>query len=494
MRNFVEISQIDDNYDLVVIGSGFGSLFFLKAALERLETAARVLVVERGAYLPHEKQIALQTNAVDPLRPESPVTAERFYDRPAGSKVWNFTIGLGGGTLCWWGQTPRLHPSDFRMKTLYGRGEDWPISYDELEPYYCDAEEIIGVAGDDERVGPFWRSRPYPLPPFIGSSVDMALRDRDPLQIGLPAARDSIGLRRSLCCAFGECRLCPSNAKFTALNGLPHVLEDPRVRFLTGANVLALETEAGTIRRLVFEREGRRHTISGDHFVLGANAIYNAAILERSGLRHRELGRGIAEQHGMNVEVQFEALSGVNGGTAATGQYTKLLDGEHRREHGAAVYYFDNRWKWQKLRLERGKHLNTMNVLMNSEALRERKNFIEVPEDWSTNPIIHHESHGTYAEEGMTHALDALPDVFAGMGVEHISEPVLRETESHLQCTTPAGHDPERSIVDASLTHHQVRNLNVVGTSVFPTAPVGNPSLTAAAWSLRAGRKLVGGA
>ncbi|WP_285672842.1 GMC oxidoreductase [Paralimibaculum aggregatum] len=484
--------MIRGSYDLVVVGSGFGSLFYLRECLGHLPRTARVALLERGAYLPHARQLALRSNSADPEDPDRPTSADRYYRRLEGEKPWNFTIGLGGGTLCWWGQAPRLHPSDFGMRRLYGRGEDWPISYDDLEPHYCAAEEIIGIAGDSDRVGPFRRSRPYPLPAFRGSGIDMALRERDPMQLALPAARDSIGALRAQCCAHGECRLCPQDAKFTALNGLPAVLEDARISILTGANVLALELEAGHARRVVFERRGRRQTVSGDHVVLGANAICNPAILQRSGLGHPELGRGIAEQMGANVEVQLAAHSGVDGGTAATGQNIRLLDGAHRRAHAAAAYYFDNRWKHHGLRLERGRHLNTLNLMVIAEALRSERNFVEVPEDWDALPVIHHATHGAYAEDGLRAALRAVPEIFAGLGLERVSEPVARPSEAHVQCTTPAGTDPGRSIVDGDLLHHRVRNLSVVGTSVFPTAPAGNPSLTAAAWSLRAARRLFG--
>lgn len=82
-----------------------------------------------------------------------------------------------------------------------------------------------------------------------------------------------------------------------------------------------------------------------------------------------------------------------------------------------------------------------------------------------------------------------MPTLFDGIGVDGIELLGPRPTESHLQCTTPAGDDPATSLVDADLLHHRVRNLAVVGTGAFPTCPVGNPSLTAAAWSLRAARR-----
>ena len=81
---------------------------------------------------------------------------------------------VGGTGTHWTAITPRMHPNDFNTKTLFDYGADWPISYEELEPYYCEAEAFIGVSGTDDD-NPFapWRSKPYPLPPFDLSYDDL---------------------------------------------------------------------------------------------------------------------------------------------------------------------------------------------------------------------------------------------------------------------------------------------------------------------------------
>src|SRR5438552_813465 len=63
------------------------------------------------------------------------------------SLEWRRARGVGGSTLHWEGYTPRFHQNDFRLRTLYGVGRDWPMSYDDLEPYYGKAEVALGVAG-----------------------------------------------------------------------------------------------------------------------------------------------------------------------------------------------------------------------------------------------------------------------------------------------------------------------------------------------------------
>jgi choline dehydrogenase-like flavoprotein len=141
-------------YQIVVVGSGFGSSFYLHEALARLPASARCLVLERGRLLTPEWQRQHQRN--------SDIDADTAIERPPGHKHWQFTIAHGGGTNCWWGVTPRLHPSDFQLRSRYGVGRDWPIDYAELEPWYARAEAIMAVAGPGDNQQQFPRSTPYP--------------------------------------------------------------------------------------------------------------------------------------------------------------------------------------------------------------------------------------------------------------------------------------------------------------------------------------------
>ena len=166
--------------------------------------------------------------------------------------------------------------------------------------------------------------------------------------------------------------------------------------------------------------------------------------------------------------------------------YCGDLDGPHRSERGASLFFVDNRWKFQGLRTDFGKYLQTTLLVVNSEDLPLDENYVDIPDDWSRSPTVHHAHHSDYGHRGMTAALAALEGILAPIGLEGLSEPELRTTESHLQCTTPMGADPARSIIGDDLVHHQLRNLHVLGTSAFTTCPVANPSLTAAALSLKA--------
>src|SRR5215813_34532 len=217
-----DLSALDQTYPVVVVGPGFGSLFFVHRLLQ-VRPDLKILMLERGDFRPWYKQLADGHKTTVP--PESTFTAS------GNPKRWNFTIGYGGGTNCWFGTTPRMHPNDFRLKSLYGRGQDWPISYDDLEPYYGQAEEIMDISGPDDIAGICPRTRSYPQPPHKLSAVDRVMKQSQPhLHFALPTARARIAnAQRPQCCASFRCNLCPVGAKFTALNGLGNITDNPRI-------------------------------------------------------------------------------------------------------------------------------------------------------------------------------------------------------------------------------------------------------------------------
>ena len=146
-----------EGFDLVLVGTGFASSFFLHEYLERAGERARVLVLERGElrdhlwHLAHEKELERESQAA--VRNATP------------EKPWVFKLVFGGGSNCWWACTPRMLPEDFRLATVHGVGRDWPVSYDDLEEDYCAVEDAMAVAGPSSS-SPFPRSRPYPNPPL----------------------------------------------------------------------------------------------------------------------------------------------------------------------------------------------------------------------------------------------------------------------------------------------------------------------------------------
>ncbi|CAH2394579.1 GMC oxidoreductase [Mesorhizobium ventifaucium] len=465
-----------DHFDLIAIGSGFGSAFFLHEFVKRRN--GRILVLEWGQHNSHEWQLEHDIN--------SDIKPTDTY-RSSSSKPWNYTIGLGGGTNCWFAQTPRLHPNDFKLKSLYGVGEDWPLYYDELEPFYCEAEAIMSISGDPDMATVMPRSVPFPQPPHRMSTPDLMMKKAQPAtHFVMPTARARVATEeRSSCCASLRCRLCPADAKFTANNGLMHVFEHSDVLVCLGAEVRRLGHTGTSIRSVTFRRDGQEYVATGDLFVLGANGIQSAAIMLRSELGGDFVGRGLHESYGWNFEVYLDGIDNFDGSTITTGLNFGFYDGPHRSQHAAALIYFQNHWQ-HGLRPEKGRLRQTLPLFVVTEDLLESENFVSLDENETA--YINYRGRSDYAAKGMAQARENLPVLLAPLPVERIIDRGARPTESHVQGTLRMGRDESTSVVDRDMIHHKLRNLVVVGTSVFPSCSCANPSLTAAALSLRAAR------
>ena len=128
----------DTHFTLVVIGTGFASSFFLNEYLKHADKNIRILVLERGDDLSYAWKLNNKSN--------SNIHFDTLINNITPQKAWVQNIAFGGGS-CWTGNSPRMHPSDFNTYSQHNVGVDWPFSYEELEPYYFEAETIMNIAG-----------------------------------------------------------------------------------------------------------------------------------------------------------------------------------------------------------------------------------------------------------------------------------------------------------------------------------------------------------
>lgn len=471
-----------NHFDYLIIGSGFGSLFFLHK-LKTLEPDAKVAVIEYGKRLDREWQISNKKNAEQP--------SKAFHDQHADQKPWNYTIGFGGGTNCWFGQAMRMVPSDFRMKSLYGVMEDWPFSYDELEPFYQEAEEVMLISGDDSmrKVSP--RSKSFPLPPHRMSSVDQLMLKAYPnLHFPIATARAPVVTEtRGRCCATATCNLCPMDAKFTAFNGFQHLMNDESVSFFYGSEVVSIKHQNGKATGVVAsDQNGVKSDFSADVIVLGANAIQSPAILLRSGLDHPMTGIGVCEQHGAEYEILLRGLKNFDGGTITTSLNYSLYDGSHRSDKGASLLFFENRMKFG-VRPEYGRWQEYLPLIINVEDEPQQSNGVRITSQGKA--FVEHAGVSRYAHEGLDYAEKMLPEILSPLPVEKITRRGIRATESHIQCSLRSGTSASSSVLNPDSVHHDVKNLIVVGSATFTTCPPANPSLTVAATAMRAAQRWV---
>lgn len=222
--------SLQDEYDFLLIGSGVAAATVAARLLEK-DPSTSILMLEAGDRIPSRDR-GLWWDYVTTRRLPYDYTYD--HDNRDGdtsgdgqSSIGNVEFSMhksrvtamGGTTMHWGGWSLRMKPEDFRLKTQTGQGGDWMLSYDELEPYYCQAETLLSVcAGDVDKDVP--RSQPYGLPPYPWQAADQALKSAFEAT-GLAPGRMPLARYRR-CMTTGTCRYCPVGARFSA----QYVVED----------------------------------------------------------------------------------------------------------------------------------------------------------------------------------------------------------------------------------------------------------------------------
>jgi len=466
----------DPNFDAVFVGSGFATTFFLQRFMKSAPPTARVLVLERGRLNSLEWQR-------ENRRWSDISEKDTIIESGKVKKDWHFAMGFGGGTNGWVANTPRPFPNDFRLRSVYGVGRDWPISYDDIEPHLQEAEEIMQISGP-AGYSPQPRSKPFPQPPHNMTIPDRILHEADPKHhLPVSTARARVGTdTRPPCCGTNFCQHCPVGAKFTVIGDMQNLYADPRIEVLLEAEVLAVELAGGVAKGVRFRHKGREQTINASLVALGANGIFNPFLLLKSGDDHPLLGRRLHGEDAIPCEVFLDGVTGFGGSTHTSALNYKLYDGPHRKTAGACII---ETWNHGILRTQKGRWREVMHLLLKIEEEPQDYNRVEISSEDPSKPLVHFDGFSEYLKNGMKRARQELQNVLAPLPVERI---VFREREAHngehIQGTVLAGDDPQDSIVDRHLMHHRYRNLLVLGSSAFTTGPVVNPSLLISALSL----------
>lgn len=473
-----------DKYDLILVGSSFASTYFLKKYLQKASDTKRVLVLERGYLHPYTDRIAEKRNEPGAKLNPNPA-AENTIINTNPKKPWIFQVAFGGNSNCWTACTPRFLPNDFRMKTLYGIAEDWPVQYDDIEYAYTEMEEYMSMSGPDDT--PFPKSKKYPQPPHLFTDVDRVLKARyGNLYINQPTARARVAVKgRNVCCASATCALCPMNAKFTIENSEIELYSDPRVTLRYGAQVTHMVLQNDTVKSIIFLENGKEKTASAEVYALGANAIFNAHILINSGDKNKNTGIGIGEQLGLQVDVMLKDMQTLGGSTWVNANGYMLYDGEHRREAAACLIETSNH---PFIRMERGKWRHMASFRMIFDDISEPHNYVTTTEDKAKAKIVY-KGPSQYTLKGIERMKQKLLEILSVLPVEDIHYHPPYDTEAHILGTTRMSKDDTTGVVDKHLVHHNYRNLFVLGSGSFTTFTPANPTLTLSALSLFAADK-----
>ncbi|KUM84974.1 MULTISPECIES: GMC oxidoreductase [Streptomyces] len=515
----------DLHYDVIIIGTGAGG----GTLAHRLApTGKRVLILERGGYLPRERDNWDSTAVFVKGKYRAP---EFWYDKHGKEFPPEVNYYVGGNTKFYGAALFRLRPEDFgELRHHDGVSPAWPIRYEDLEPYYTQAEHLYlvhGRHGEDPTGGP--TSAQYAYPPVEHEariqqlSDDLGKAGLHPfhLPIGVNLTQDEHGraTHDSVCirCDRVDGFPCLMGAKSDAqVICVDPALKYDNVTMVTDANVRRLETDptGRTVTRVVAELgNGVTETFGADIVVVAAGAVNSAVLLLRSandkhpgGLANSSdvVGRHYMRHNNLALmavskepnPTRFQKTLAMNdwylgaddweyplGGIQMLGKSdADQIHGEAPRWAGAVMpdmpfevlaHHAVDFWLC-------GEDL----PLPESRVTLDKDDGIHLALDEKNNIAglkrLQHKLRGMLGHLGMHehHLLDHSIYLHKGMPIG---------ATAHQAGTVRFGDDPRSSALDVNCKAHDLDNLYVVDTSFFPSIGAVNPSLTAIANALRVG-------
>ncbi len=381
-----------------------------------------------------------------------------------------------------------MWPEDFQLKSSFGIGHDWPIGYNDLEPFYEEAERIMDISGPSDT--PYPRRGALPLPPHPLSSVDVALQRLlgPKMWVAAPSARASKNVSsRSKCCANGVCGLCPVDAKFRIMNGLQFLYDqNPQIKLIVNAAVTHVIIEGGRATGVRWLEGEVEREAKADLVFLGMNAIFNPAVLIRSGDTNEMTGKRINEQVSSLLTVDLGNMNNFDGGTHITGLGYKYYGGNQRKRRASCLIEHYN--APPSIRIDLGKWRKRAVFKIVAENIPSINNSITLKND---QVHVRYDKNPNYVSDGIIQVAKCfLEDIEKIDKIEGYSLGGFSNSEGHALGTTAMSNDRSLGVVDSKLRHHDISNLLVGGSGSFVSGSASNPSLTIAALSLKAANQI----
>ena len=527
-------SSNHDPVDVLIIGAGASGAAI---AWNLTETRMRILCLEQGDWMTPSKY---PTNAhnweaqqfgshhIDPnvrgLETDYPVNNA---DSPID--VLNFN-GVGGSTIVYAAHFPRLHPSDFKVRTLDGVADDWPISYDDLDPYFLRNDRIMGVsglAGD-----PMYPPKDPPLPPLpIGRVGEVVSQGFDrlgwhwwPSDAAILSAPYE---GRDKCLNLNPCSSgCAQGAKSsTDITYWPQAIRSG-VELRTRCRVREVTVNADGMADgvIYYDAEGKECFQKAEVVIMACNGVGTPRILLNS--KSPQFPDGLANSSGLvGKNLMFHPVGVVRG------IFEERLD-THKGPQGSCIlskeFYetdpdrdFVRGYNMQVVRGTAGplatafqgfrggdipwgpghhekfsqRFDHTVNVLALCEDLPEECNQVTldpdlVDSDGIPAPKITYRL-GENSIKMLAHGLARGEEVMRAAGAKEIQKvDLLRSAGWHLLGTARMGDDPKQSVVNSWGRSHDVKNLFIVDGSIFVTGGGVNPTSTIQALALYIGDKI----
>lgn len=495
-----------DEVDVVVVGTGAGGAPLLARLAGR---GLSVVALEAGDLWSSERFVSDETLSTGIYWMEERLVAGNAPQAFGGN---NSGRGVGGSTLHWGAFCPRADARDLRLRTETGLGQDWPLSFDELLPYYEEIEAFIGVSGPDPY--PWDPGRHYPLPPVPRnapadamargcSALGIRTADAPAAVLSQPYSQPGIG-ERSACRNCGYCHQgCRYGGAKTAMDVtfLPlAVAAGAEIR--PGCTAHGFERDgAGRITAVIYRQDGVDRKQRCRSVVLAAGAVETPRLLLHTGVANGsgQVGRNYMAHLATQVWGTFEAEMRCNEG------YPSSLiteDMSRPKDAGFAGGYLvqslgvvaqtwtqgvaRGRGLWGQPLLDYVDQYNHVaGIGINGECLPSEGNTLTLADE--VDPLgvpkaLVTFSHGPNERAMDAHATRMMLDTWQAAGARDVW---VGARTAHTIGTCRMGTDAEQAVVDPWGRSFEVPNLWVCDNSVFPSSLAANPALTIMALSLR---------
>jgi len=515
----------ENQFDLIIIGTGAGGGTL---AYHLAPSGKRILILERGDYVAREK---------DNWNPQvvnldAKYNAKESWRDKDGKELHPHTnYYVGGNTKFYGAALFRLRQRDFgEIRHHGGISPAWPISYDEMEPYYTQAEhlyQVHGNRGEDPTEPPAGKAYPWPAvshePRLQQLADDFAAAGLHPFHTPLGVMLEEKNPRLSPCIRCNTCDGFPcllhakSDAQVLCIDA---ALRYPNVTMLTNCLVRTLETDSSgrEVCGVVVERNGMPETYSADIVVVSCGAINSAALLLRSASDKHPTGLAnssdVVGRHYMgHTNSVLMAISKCPNPTvfqktlSVNDYYFGSRDFEYPMGHISFVGKLD------AITLRAGapaiapgftlelmaKH--SLDFWLTSEDLPDPNNRVtinrngEIVLTYTPNNLRAHEQLKAHLQGVMKqntcsiHGHECHQGLFARS--LYVGQQIPLAGVAHQNGTIRFGHDPKVSALDVNCKAHDVDNLYVVDGSFFPSSAAANPALTIMANALRVGDHLL---
>ncbi|MDQ2137526.1 GMC family oxidoreductase [Alcaligenaceae bacterium B3P038] len=534
----------DAHADVVIVGSGVVGAMVADQLVSQgysvlvLEAGLRIQrgqAVENWRNMPFENRVGSDFQGLYPQAANAPAPLyfpENNYvglSGPSGSSFKQGYLRTVGGTTWHWAASCWRHlPVDLKMKSAYGVGRDWPISYDELEPFYCQAEEEMGVAGpsDPAMQSPVERSRPYPMDMVPWSYGDTRFAEvvnpHGYRSVPIPQGRSTRPWQgRPTCCGNNNCQpICPIGAMY---NGIHHVQRAEQKGAVVLAEAVAYKIDTDENNRIVavhwYDGDRTSHKATGRQFVLACNALETPRLLllaandrNPNGIANRsdQVGRNMMDHSGFHCTFLANEPLWAGRGPAQNTCLVGPRDGDFRSQYSANKMIVNNITQVapatrQALKMGLvGRDLDAeirrraaygVDLSISLEPLPEANNRLTLSATRRDPlglacPDIHYDV-GDYVRRGAEAAHAQLEHIGKLFGATEFNITTSLNANNHIMGGTIMGDNARDSVVDGDCRAFDHDNLWLPGGGAMPSASVVNSTLTMAALGLKASAAII---